>query len=221
MAQATKDMTRFGSPPLPRVAREMAERDDATRRPLSSVILALAAMTRPEGCLVFGMVWLYRLADPSRVWVEADVYEADVPLVAVGQPVTITFPYLPGETRSGTIAFVSPTLDPTTRTVRARIELDNADGTLRPDMFANVGLEIPLGESVIVPDGSVIRAGTRAVVFVDLGEGRLEPRHVVLGRKGREGWQILDGLIGDETVVTSGDFLVAAESRLKAGLDKW
>jgi Cu(I)/Ag(I) efflux system membrane fusion protein len=164
---------------------------------------------------------LYRLADPSRVWVEADVYEADVPLVAVGQPVTITFPYLPGETRSGTIAFVSPTLDPTTRTVRARIELDNADGTLRPDMFANVGLEIPLGESVIVPDGSVIRAGTRAVVFVDLGEGRLEPRHVVLGRKGREGWQILDGLIGDETVVTSGNFLVAAESRLKAGLDKW
>jgi Cu(I)/Ag(I) efflux system membrane fusion protein len=164
---------------------------------------------------------LYRLADPSRVWVEADVYESDVPLVAVGQPVTITFPYLPGETRTGTIAFVAPALDPTTRTVRARIELDNADGMLRPDMFANVGLEIPLGETVIVPEGAVIRAGAQAVVFVDLGEGRLQPRQVVLGRRGREGWQILDGLGGGETVVTSGNFLVAAESRLKAGLDKW
>jgi len=164
---------------------------------------------------------LYRLADPSHVWVEADVYESDVPLVRVGQSAKITFPYLPGESRTGTITFVSPFLDPTTRTVRARIELDNRDGTLRPDMFANVTLEIPLEAGVIVPDGSVIRAGAQAVVFVDLGEGRLEPRTVVLGRKGREGWQILEGIEGDEVVVTSGNFLVAAESRLKSGLDKW
>jgi Cu(I)/Ag(I) efflux system membrane fusion protein len=155
------------------------------------------------------------------VWVEADVYEADVPVVSVGQTASITFPYLPGETRSGTIAFVSPFLDPTTRTVQARIELDNRDGRLKPDMFADVTLEIPLDDSVIVPDGAVIRAGSQAVVFVDLGEGRLQPRQVVLGRKGRQGWQILEGLRGDEVVVTSGNFLIAAESRLKAGLDKW
>jgi Cu(I)/Ag(I) efflux system membrane fusion protein len=164
---------------------------------------------------------IYRIADLARVWVEADVYESDAPLVKVGQPVRITFPYLPGESRTGTISFVYPFLDPTTRTVRARIELDNPDGQLRPDMFADVHLEIPLGDSVIVPDGTVIRAGEHAVVFVDLGEGRLEPRRVVLGRRGREGWQILEGLDGGEVVVTSGTFLIAAESRLKAGLEKW
>jgi Cu(I)/Ag(I) efflux system membrane fusion protein len=164
---------------------------------------------------------LYRIADLSHVWVEADVYEADLPLVRVGDPATVTLSYLPGETFAGTIDYVYPYLDAPTRTGRARIVVPNPDGALKPDMYADVELAVSLGEQVLVPVDAVIRAGKTNVAFVDLGEGRLKPRTLELGRRTADGYVVRSGLEPGEVVVTSGNFLIAAESKLKAGLDKW
>lgn len=164
---------------------------------------------------------LYRIADLSRVWVEADLYEADLPLVKVGEKATVTLSYLPGESFTGTIDYVYPYLDSPTRTGRVRLIVPNESGQLKPDMYADVELSVPLGEQLLVPEDAVIRAGKTNLVFVDLGEGRLAPRKLELGRRTPEGYVVASGLEPGETVVTSGNFLIAAESKLKSGVDKW
>ncbi len=164
---------------------------------------------------------LYRIADLSRVWVEAQVYESDLPLVRAGQKATVTLSYLPGERFTAAIDYVYPYLDSATRTGRLRLVLANEDGKLRPGMYADVELSVPLGERLVVPEEAVLRAGETDVVFVDLGDGLLEPRRIELGRRTSQGYVVRSGLEPGEVVVTSGNFLVAAESKLKAGLEKW
>lgn len=164
---------------------------------------------------------LYRIADLDRVWIEAEIYESDIPLVAVGDVVRIKLPYRPGWESEGRVSFLYPYLDDMTRTLRARIELDNQDFALKPEMYANVELEKPLGEHLAVPDSAILYAGDRRFVFVDLGEGRLKPKQVKIGRRAGDLVQILDGLREGDTVVTSGNFLVAAESRLKVDMEHW
>ncbi len=164
---------------------------------------------------------LYRIADLSNLWVVADIYEEDLPLVKVGQSAKLTLSYLPGKTFGGTVSYIYPYLDPTSRTARIRLEASNVAGELKPNMYTNVEFEVAYGEYVVVPEEAVIMAGKTQLVFVDLGEGRLKPRKVTLGRKGPGGFIVLDGLDEGETVVTSGNFLIAAESKLKAGLDQW
>jgi len=164
---------------------------------------------------------LYRIADLSHVWVEADLYETDVPLAQVGQPVDQTLSYLPGKTFRGHVSYIYPYLDATTRTGRVRINVPNPDGALKPDMYVNVEFQIPLGAQLIVPEDAVIMAGKTNLVFLDRGNGRLQPQKITLGRKGAEGYIVLDGLQEGDSVVTSGNFLIAAESKLKAGVDKW
>jgi Cu(I)/Ag(I) efflux system membrane fusion protein len=116
---------------------------------------------------------------------------------------------------------VYPYLDDTTRTGKARIELVNADLALKPDMYADVELSEPLGPRLAVPDNAVLHAGERSFVFVDLGEGRLKPRAVKVGRSAGALVEILEGLDPGEVIVTSGNFLVAAESRLKVDMEHW
>jgi Cu(I)/Ag(I) efflux system membrane fusion protein len=164
---------------------------------------------------------LYRVADLSAVWVEADIYEADSPLVRGGEQAMVTLSYLPGEKFSGTIDYVYPYLDPATRTGRARIVLSNQGGELKPHMYADVEISVPLGEQLLVPEEAVLRAGRSDTVFVDLGDGQLQPTSVELGRLTPAGYVVLSGLDAGQKVVTSGNFLVAAESVLKAGVDKW
>lgn len=164
---------------------------------------------------------LFRIADLSSLWVEAEVYEEDAGLVQVGQAARVTLPYTPEVVYEATIAFVYPYLDNSSRTVRVRLELPNEDGALRPDMYANVALSIPYGERIVVPEEAVVRGGESSVVFVDLGHGRLKPRAVTLGRKTEQGLIVASGLEAGEIVVTSGNFLVASESKLRTGLDKW
>jgi Cu(I)/Ag(I) efflux system membrane fusion protein len=164
---------------------------------------------------------LYRIADLSDVWVEAEIYEADVPLVKAGQRATVGLSYLPGETFEGDVDYVYPYLDARPRTGRIRVVVPNPDGRLKPEMWANVELSVPLGDELLVPGEAVLRAGKTDLVFVDLGEGRLAPRTVRLGRKTAQGYVVLGGLEPGETVVTSGNFLIASESKLKSGADKW
>ena len=164
---------------------------------------------------------LYRIADLSRVWIEAEVYESDLPLVAVGQEARVTLPYLPGTVFAGALTFVYPTVDTPARTGRIRLEVANPDGALKPAMYADVRLAVPLGEALTVPDEAVIRSGTRSIVFVDRGEGRLEPREVEIGRRGEAGREIREGLEAGELVVTSGTFLISSESKLKSAVEEW
>jgi Cu(I)/Ag(I) efflux system membrane fusion protein len=173
------------------------------------------------GSAVSAGMRIFRIADLSAVWVEADIYESDLPLVHAGQPVRITLSYLPGRSFDGTVSYVYPYLDAQTRTGRIRIDVPNPDGALKPDMYANVELQAPQGEQLVVPEGAVIMAGETDLVFLADGDGYFEPRRVRIGRRIEDGWVVLDGLREGDTVVTSGNFLIASESKLKAGVEKW
>jgi len=164
---------------------------------------------------------LLSIADLSRVWIEAEVFEADLELVAAGTAATVTLPYLPGRRYRATIEYVYPYLQGDSRTGRIRLSLDNPDGELKPGMYAEVSLEAELGHRLSVPEEAIIVAGDSRVVFVDLGGGRLKPVKIEAGRNAGGFVEVLDGLTLGDIVVTSGNFLIAAEARLKSGIDQW
>ncbi len=173
------------------------------------------------GAAVEAGMTLLRIAALDRVWVEAEVYESELALLAVGAPATVTLPYLPGRSFRGRIAFVYPWLDGATRTGRVRIELANPGLALKPEMYAEALFERALGQRLAVPEEAILYAGDRRYVFRDLGGGRLRPQAVTLGQWAGEWVEILDGLEAGDVVVTSGNFLIAAEARLKLALDHW
>jgi RND family efflux transporter MFP subunit len=161
---------------------------------------------------------LFDIADLSRVWILADISESDLPLVSVGMASEATLPYEAGRTWRGSVAYVDPLVDPATRTVKARIDVVNADMALKPDMFATVLLRRDLGLALFVPESAVLKPGDRQLVFVDLGDGRLEPRDVATGERVEGGYAVLSGLREGERVVTSANFLIDSESSLKAAI---
>jgi Cu(I)/Ag(I) efflux system membrane fusion protein len=163
----------------------------------------------------------YRIAPLERVWIEAEVYEAELSLVAPGQPAEVALPYAPGRRFEATVAWVYPQLEADRRTARVRLELENPDLVLRPDMYADVFLHRALGPRLTVPEGAVLRAGDRSFVFLDLGDGRLRPQRVETGLASEGRVEILAGLEEGERVVASGTFLVAGEARLRAALESW
>lgn len=162
---------------------------------------------------------LYRLADISTVWVIADVAEQDAGRVRVGDEAQVTVRALPGETFRGKVTFILPELKMETRTAQVRIELPNPDHKLLHQMYADVTIESSRGApAVSVPASAVIDSGLAQVAIVDLGEGRFAPRAVKLGRRGGEYVEILKGLAPGEKVVSKANFLIDAESNLKAAL---
>jgi membrane fusion protein, copper/silver efflux system len=172
-----------------------------------------------EGMRVMPGDVLFRIADHSVVWAMVDVAERDLAAVADGQPVTVRVRSYPDKAFSGTVALVFPHLNPATRTVRVRIELANAEFLLRPDMYAEAEIDTGSGKPLLtVPDSAVIDSGARQIVIVDKGEGRFEPRPVRLGRRGAGYVEIREGAKQGEAVVTSANFLIDAESNLKAAL---
>jgi Cu(I)/Ag(I) efflux system membrane fusion protein len=162
---------------------------------------------------------LYQIADISSVWVQADVFEQDIAAVSLGQKARIRINAYPGEVFEGRIAYVYPTLKAETRTVPVRIELSNPKGRLKPAMFAEVDIPVAGSTQVVtVPNSAVIDSGNKQVVIVQLGEGRFEPRTVRLGQRGNDFVQVLEGVREGEMVVSSANFLIDAESNLKAAL---
>lgn len=164
---------------------------------------------------------LFRIAPLDRVWIEAELQEDELEGVAPGDGAVVTLPSLPGRRFEAKLAFVYPYLESGSRSARARLVLENADLALRPDMYANVALRVTQGERLLVPVSAVLYAGPRRLVFVDLGEGRLQAREITLGAGNGESHTVLAGLAPGERVVVSGNFLVAAESRLQSALDAW
>ncbi|MBI4724737.1 MAG: efflux RND transporter periplasmic adaptor subunit [Rhodomicrobium sp.] len=162
---------------------------------------------------------LFRIADLSVVWVLADVAERDLGLIAPGQVVTVIPRGYPGRTFTGKISLIYPMLNKETRTARVRIELANPDYILRPNMYADAVIVSGSGAPVIaVPENAVINSGTRQTVIVDKGEGRFEPRAVKTGRHGDGYAEIREGISEGDKVVTAANFLIDAESNLKAAL---
>jgi Cu(I)/Ag(I) efflux system membrane fusion protein len=164
---------------------------------------------------------LVDLVDLSSVWVWAEFYENEVPLLKPGLPVTITSPALPSLSISGKIAVVDPFLNELKRTVRVRIDVDNADLKLRPDAYVDVALALDEGEGLTIPVDAVLPTGTHNIAFVDKGAGRLEPRYLQLGGKFGDVYQVTAGLRAGERVVSSANFLVDAESQVQGALKSW
>jgi Cu(I)/Ag(I) efflux system membrane fusion protein len=162
---------------------------------------------------------LFRIADHQVVWVLADIAERDLGLISIGQKVSVRPRAYPHRIFSGEVALIYPHLNAQTRTARIRIELPNPDGVLRPDMYADVeiatGTETPV---LTVSDSAVIDSGERRVVLLDKGEGRFEPRAIKLGRRGDGRVEIKEGVTEDDRVVVTANFLIDAESNLKAAL---
>ena len=163
---------------------------------------------------------LYRIVDLSTVWLMADVFEQDLAQIRPGQSATITVQAYPGRVFEGRVAFVYPTLNAQTRTAKVRIEVPNPDLLLKTDMYATVEIAAPVETATVlaVPDSAVLDTGTRQTVLVDRGEGRFEPRAVKLGARADGYVAVLEGLRGGEKVVTGANFLIDAESNLRAAL---
>jgi RND family efflux transporter MFP subunit len=161
---------------------------------------------------------LYKVADLSTVWVQADVYEFEAPRVAVGQEAIVTAESLPGRTLRGRVVYIYPDVKPETRTLTARLEFPNPELQLKPGMFVNVELHRSLGRQLTVPVDAVLDSGQRQIIFVDRGDGRFEPRDVVLGERTEEMATILHGLRAGERVVTRANFLIDSESNLRAAI---
>ena len=175
-----------------------------------------------EGAAVSAGHRALQLVNHEVLWLDAQVYEQDLPFIKMGQKVTANVESMPGKPIEGEVIFVHPHVDPVTRTATVRMELPNPDLMLRPGMYATARVTAQLaGDALLVPREAVIDTGTREVVFVAAGNGRFEPRNVELGAASAEGTvQVLSGLAPGEPVVTSGQFLLDAESRMKEAIQK-
>jgi len=180
--------------------------------PFSGFVLEKMAF---QGMNVMPGMALYKLADLSVVWLYADIYEYELPLIRLGQEAAIELSYYPGEVFRGKVIYIYPYLDPATRTAKVRFEFPNPHGKLKPDMYANVQIKIPLGTKLAVPEGAIIDTGERQVAILDRGSGYFEPRKVKLGTKVDNYYVVLGGLKEGERVVTSANFLIDSESKFK------
>lgn len=161
---------------------------------------------------------LYVIADLSTIWANAQIYEYEVPYVHVGQTTQMELSYYPGKKYNGRVTYILPTLDPQTRTVKVRLEFANPNFDLKPDMYSEVNLKIDYGTQVVVPQSAVLDSGERQTVFVALADGYFEPREIKVGVKLEDKVAVLSGLRPGETVVTSGNFLIDSESKLKSAM---
>jgi Cu(I)/Ag(I) efflux system membrane fusion protein len=241
---ALQNYRELGKSEFPEVARGAKELLEATRRRLqlwdirknhiqdlertgkalrtlpihSPVTGTVIRMEARSGTFVTPGTELYFIADLSHIWVVADIYEYELPFIKMGQGATVTLSYDPDTKLHGHVGFIYPTLDPKTRTARVRFELDNPGEKLKPDMYANVELKIPLGTKLVVPRDAILESGERQLLFIHHGGGKLEWRSVKLGAKAGDWLEVTEGLKEGEHVVTGANFLIDSESQLKAAV---
>jgi Cu(I)/Ag(I) efflux system membrane fusion protein len=173
-----------------------------------------------HGTFIAEGVRLYRIAQLDTVWVLADIFESDLALVKAGQEAQVRLSF-PDRRFTGHVEALYPTLGEDTRTAKVRIPVANPDLALRPGQSADVTISVDLGERLVVPKEAVLYTGPRRLVFVDLGEGRLHPQEITVGARGDEVYEVLKGLEVGDVVVTSSNFLIAAESRIRSAEVFW
>jgi Cu(I)/Ag(I) efflux system membrane fusion protein len=183
--------------------------------PFSGFVLEKSAY---KGMNVMPGMALYKLADLSVVWLYADIYEYELPFIRLGQQASIQLSYIPGETFTGKAIYIYPSLNPETRTAKVRFEIPNSHGKLKPEMYANVELKVRLGQKLAVPEGAIIDTGLRQLAIIDKGSGYFEPREVKVGAKVDNYYEVISGLKAGERVVTSANFLIDSESKLKEAI---
>ena len=204
-ASEIEDLEKTGKP----------HKDITLRSPISGTVLKRDAF---EDQYITAEKELYQIADLSTVWVQAKIYEYELPHVQLDQPATVTVEALPDEELSGKVVFIQPTVEESTRTVQVRVELSNEEGLLRPGMFAEIRIDHDMGEGLLVPEEAVIRTGEHTYAFrADEGD-RFTPVELTISPlRFEEQYQVLGGLSDGDRVVTSANFLVDSESRLRFG----
>lgn len=179
--------------------------------PASGVVTELKVM---QGQALQAGTSLYTITDLSQVWVDAEIREADAALVSVGASAKLTFTAYPGKQYVGRVGYVYPSVAAESRTLKARIVVTNANGLLKPGMFATVNLTAPTRSALTVPSSAVVHTGERSLIFVDIGGGRLAPRDVGVGGVSGDYTEILSGVEAGQRVATSAQFLIDSESNL-------
>ena len=205
------------------LSREQIAEVERTRQPMENITLFspadgyVTARNAYPSQRVTPETELYTLSDLSRVWIMADVFETDIARIHEGQAAAVSAPSGEAPTFRARVSNVQPQVDPQTRTMKVRLEAENAGLRLKPDMFVNVQFTIGGAAKLTVPADAVIDSGTKQDVYVDRGNGYLEARAVQTGQRVGDRVEIVAGLGADERIVTSGTFLVDSESRLEAG----
>lgn len=180
--------------------------------PVSGYVLQKYAV---QGMRIMAGEKLFDVSDLANVWVVADIYEYELPIVKVGDTAKIRLSYFQGRELTSRIEFVSPTISTDTRTAQARFSIPNAGGKLKPGMFTDVELKIRVGNKLAVPDEAVIDTGLRQIVYVDKGDGYFEPRAVTTGLRADKFFEIVAGLKPGEKIASSANFLIDSEAKLK------
>lgn len=188
--------------------------------PATGIVLKRKAI---EGMMMRAGEEMLMLSDLSSVWVIADVAEQDLSGILTGSTAAVTFRAYPNETFAGRVTFIQNELEMSSRTAKVRVEIDNADHRIKYEMFADVEFNAGSADAdrLVVPDSALIDSGNRQVVLVDLGEGRFDPRAVKIGLRGDGYVEIVEGIAPGENVVVSANFLIDAESNLKAALSSF
>jgi membrane fusion protein, copper/silver efflux system len=203
--EAVAELERTGTP----------QRTVVLRSPIHGTVTAKGVF---EGQQVEPGTELLTITDLSRVWIRAALYEGDASLVHVGQRATFRLPYDPRLALEAPVSFIEPSLDPASRTLGVRFELDNRAGALKPGMFVDVLLELPAEEGLAIPDAAILDTGLRRVVYVELPGGRFAPREIEVGLRAEGLAQILSGLQAGERVAIHGNFLLDSEARIQGAL---
>ena len=217
------------------VAQNEIDELEQTRQPTDELILrspfdgVVERVTARTGLSFRDGDKLLTIIDLSKLWLWADFYETEANLLSVGQLLHVTLPASPAELLEGKISVIDPSVDPAKRTIRVRIDLPNPQGQLRPGMYANVTAEIDCGEGLVIPVDAVLPTGSRMLVFVDQGGGRLEPRFIRVGRefadleseRHERYYEVLSGLNEGDRVVSSGNFLIDSESQIAGAMKDW
>jgi len=180
--------------------------------PVSGYVLQKTAV---QGMKVMAGEKLFDVADLSSIWITADIYEYELPLLKVGEPATIQLSYFTGRAFSSKIDYIYPTLTGETRTAKARFVIPNPGMQLKPQMFTNVELQIDLGRKLAVPEDAVIDTGLRQIVYVDKGNGYFEPREVRIGIRAEKMVEITAGLKAGDKIAAAANFLIDSEAKLK------
>ncbi len=197
--------------------RKVAQETLAIKSPARGFILEKNLI---QGARIKAGTQVYRIADLSRVWVHAQIFESDLFHIREGQSATVTLHEGALESPAK-VDYVHPTLEEKSRTAQVRLVLPNPEHSLKPGMYTDVTIHVPLGERLAVPESAVVYTGPRRLVFIDLGQGRLQPKIVQLGTYANGYYEVRAGLSSGDVVVTSGNFLIAAESRIRSAAKYW